>query len=64
MIHRSQPGATQDTGFTKLELYLLDTLIRDKADTGKHTKSLGTYLIKLARLRRLPPSCPRPATRQ
>jgi hypothetical protein len=32
------------------ELYLLDMLIRDKADASKHGKSLGAYLIKLARL--------------
>jgi len=31
MINRSEPGATPDVGFTELELYLLDTLIRDKA---------------------------------
>jgi hypothetical protein len=50
MINRSQPEATRHTGFTNLELHLLDTLIRDKADGDTRTKSLGTYLIKLARL--------------
>ncbi len=50
MVNRSQPGAVPHMGFTELELYLLDTLIRDKADAGKHAKSLGAYLIKLARL--------------
>jgi hypothetical protein len=34
MINRSEPGATPDVGFTELELYLLDTLIRDKAGAG------------------------------
>jgi len=50
MINRSQPKAMPHTGFTGLELYLLDTLIRDKAGGNKSTKSLGAYLIKLARL--------------
>ncbi len=48
MINRSQPETVPDAGFTQLELYLLDTLIQDKADAGN--KSLGAYLIKLARL--------------
>lgn len=50
MMNRSQPGAAPHLGFTQLELYLLDTLIPDKAHAVKHTNSLGTYLIKLARL--------------
>ncbi len=50
MINRSQPRAAPNVGFTELELYLLDTLIRDKANAGKRAKSLGSYLIKLARL--------------
>ena len=50
MVNRSQPAAAPHMGFTQLELYLLDTLMRDKADGDKPTKSLGTYLIKLARL--------------
>ena len=50
MIHRTQPKAAPGTGFTELELYLLDTLIRDKADARQPSKSLGAYLIKLARL--------------
>jgi hypothetical protein len=50
MINRSQPKAAPNVGFTELELYLLDTLIRDKANAGKCAKSLDAYLIKLARL--------------
>jgi Transposase DNA-binding/Transposase DDE domain len=50
MINRSEPAAKPETGFTDLELYLLDTLIRDKACEGRPKKSLNTYLIKLARL--------------
>ena len=49
MINRDQPKAAPHMGFTELELYLLDTLIRDKT-ADKPTKSLGAYLIKLARL--------------
>ena len=49
MINRDQPKAAPHTGFTELELFLLDTLIRDKT-ADKPTKSLGAYLIKLARL--------------
>lgn len=47
---RLQPDGAPHVGFTELELYLLDTLIRNKTDGDKPTKSLGTYLIKLARL--------------
>jgi len=50
MVNRSQPEAAPHAGFTRLEQYLLDTLIRDKTDGDKPTQSLGTYLIKLARL--------------
>jgi len=50
MINRSQPEATPRVGFTKLELSLLDILVRDKAEIVKHEKSLSAYLIKLARL--------------
>jgi hypothetical protein len=50
MINRSQPRAAPNVGFTELERYLLATLIRDKANAGKRAKSLGAYLIKLARL--------------
>jgi len=50
MVNHSQPGAARHIGFSELGLYLLDMLIRDKADAGKHAKSLGDYSIKLARL--------------
>jgi len=50
MINRTQPNAAPHAGFTQLELYLLDMLVRDKAVAGKREKSLGSYLIKLARL--------------
>ena len=50
MINRTQPKAARHTAFTELELYLLDTLIRNKTDSDKPTKLLSTYLIKLARL--------------
>jgi len=50
MINRSQPQAPPEVGFTKLELYLLDTLITNKPGTKQQKKSLHTYLMKLARL--------------
>ena len=50
MINRSQPETAPRVGFTTLELSLLDILVRDKAEIGKHKKSLSAYLIKLARL--------------
>ena len=50
MLNRSQPGAAPHTGFTQLEQYLLDTLVRDKVHAVKHANSLGIYLIKLAQL--------------
>lgn len=50
MVNRSEPEAAPDIGFTELEQYLLDTLIRDTTDRSPRTRSLTTYLIKLARL--------------
>jgi len=50
MANRSKPKAVPQAAFTALELYLLDTLIRDKAEARKCRKSLSEYLIKLARL--------------
>ena len=50
MINRSEPKASPDAAFTELELYLLDTLIADKAAEHQRKKSLNTYLVKLARL--------------
>jgi hypothetical protein len=50
MISRSEPKASPAAAFTELELYLLDTLVTDKAAEGQHKKSLNTYVIKLARL--------------
>jgi len=50
MINRAKPETAPRVGFTKLELSLLDILVRDKAEIGKHKKSLSAYLIKLARL--------------
>jgi hypothetical protein len=50
MINRTEPGIAPEVGFTELELYLLDTLIRNKTGAGKHGKSLSTYLLKLAQL--------------
>lgn len=50
MANRSEPKAIPQAAFTALELYLLDTLIRDKEEARKRRKSLSEYLIKLARL--------------
>jgi hypothetical protein len=50
MINRAAPDASPEVAFTELELYLLDELIQDKAAADRHTKSLTTYLTKLARL--------------
>jgi len=50
MINRAEPGVAPEVGFTELELYLLDTLIRDKTSAGKRRKSLSGYLFKLAQL--------------
>lgn len=50
MINRTQPNAAPHAGFTQLERYLLDTLVRDRVGAGQREKTLGAYLIKLARL--------------
>jgi hypothetical protein len=50
MINRAAPDALPAVAFTELEVHLLDELIRDKADAHRRTKSLATYLNKLARL--------------
>jgi hypothetical protein len=50
MINRAAPDALPAVAFTELEVYLLDELIRDKADADRRTKSLATYVTKLARL--------------
>lgn len=50
MINRTELGVAPEAGFTELEQYLLDTLIRNKISAHKHGKSLSTYLLKLAQL--------------
>jgi hypothetical protein len=50
MINRSTPKASPSVALTKTEIGLLDQLINDKRKTSPHGKSLGTYLIKIARL--------------
>jgi len=49
MINRTSPNLSPDVAFTELELWLLDELVQDKANAHP-SKSLTTYLTKLARL--------------
>ena len=49
MINRTSPHLSPDVAFTDLELWLLDELVQDKANAHP-SKSLTTYLTKLARL--------------
>jgi len=49
MINRTAPDAPAKMVFTRLELCLLDALVRD-SNTGPRQKTLSAYLTKLARL--------------
>jgi hypothetical protein len=50
MIHRSTEKASPNVAFTRLELRLLDQLVKGKAGMESRQKLLSPYLIKLARL--------------
>lgn len=50
MIHRSAPEAPAEVVFVKLELRLLDVLVKEPSHGGQRRKSLSTYVTKLARL--------------
>ena len=50
MIHRTTPEAPAEIVFVKLELRLLDALVKETSPVGQRRKTLSTYLIKLARL--------------
>jgi hypothetical protein len=49
MINRTSPDASPTLVFTRLELRLLDALVRDSL-TGPRRKTLSGYLIKVAQL--------------
>lgn len=50
MMNRAAPDAAPEVAFTSLEIKLLDRLVADKHDTDVRSRSLSTYLTKLARL--------------
>jgi hypothetical protein len=50
MLHRTAPEAPAETVFVKLELRLLDALVKEPSPVGQGRKTLSTYLTKLARL--------------
>jgi hypothetical protein len=50
MINRSAPEAPPSIGLTKVEIGLLDHLVNDKGRTPPQRKTVGSYLIKIARL--------------
>jgi len=50
MIRRSTEKASPNVAFTRLELRLLDQLVKGKAGMESRQKLLSPYLIKLARL--------------
>jgi hypothetical protein len=50
MIHRSAPEAPAEVAFVKLELRLLDALVKERSNARRRRKTLSTYLTKLARL--------------
>jgi hypothetical protein len=50
MMNRAAPDAAPEVAFTSLEIKLLDRLVADKHDTDVRSRSISTYLTKLARL--------------
>ena len=50
MINRSTKEASAKLAFTRLELRLLDQLVKDKTDAKSRQKPLSAYLLKLALL--------------
>ena len=50
MINRSAPEAPPSIALTKVEIGLLDHLVNDKGKTPPQQKTVGSYLIKIARL--------------
>jgi hypothetical protein len=49
MMNRAAPNADPEVAFTALEIKLLDRLV-SKPDADVRSRSLSTYLTKLARL--------------
>jgi hypothetical protein len=49
MINRAAPDAPPELAFTRIELRLLDALVKDKP-TRRRKKTLSTYLTKVAQL--------------
>jgi hypothetical protein len=50
MINRRAPEAPAELALTKIEIELLDELLRDKSPRSPPKKTLSTYLTKIARL--------------
>jgi Transposase Tn5 dimerisation domain len=50
MMNRAVPGASPTLAFTALEIRLLDQLAKIKDMQRPQTKSISTYLIRIARL--------------
>jgi hypothetical protein len=50
MINRSAPDAPPSIALTRIEIGVLDRLVNDKVKPPPQRKTLGAYLIKIARL--------------
>jgi len=50
MINRSAPEAPPSIALTKIEIGLLEHLVKEKGKTPPQRKTVGSYLIKIARL--------------
>lgn len=50
MINRSSPDVSPTTALTDIKIQLLDRLLQDTAAQPKSSRSLSTYLVKVARL--------------
>ena len=50
MMNRNAPEAPPSLALTRVEIHLLDQLVKDKPSDRLQDKTLSTYLIKMARL--------------
>ena len=50
MINRTAPEAPPELALTKIEIGLLDELLKDSSTGSPPKKNLSTYLTKIARL--------------
>ena len=50
MINRSDPNISPKAALTKVEMQLLDRLVKNKSEKPSSKENLSSYLVKIARL--------------